>query len=331
MSLLPAFQEPGHGQEEMTMEEVSAEGRTLKEAIDVACTMLGVGRSELQYKLDVTHFRDSFGKARGVDTVRILAWREAGRSVVAQVAAPARDEERPERPERSERPERAARPERAPERSERSERPERSERAPDRAPRVRSEERSDRRPEGRSDRDGGRSERSESPRELSTPTGDEDQQVLDFLKRTYDLMGWDVDVTVRRADDRLAALVVVKNDASDEERQRVHEATSQLANRLGFLEGVRMSVTVEESDGAREEREAQLRAVAQRVVDKVIAEKRAVTLKAMNSYERRIVHMVVAENEGVTSRSIGDGQNKRVQILPARGKGRDEDEGSDEE
>ena len=58
------------------MNTVSVEGRTLKSAIVSACEELSVSEASLRFKLDVSHFRDEHGKARGVDTVRIIAWSE---------------------------------------------------------------------------------------------------------------------------------------------------------------------------------------------------------------------------------------------------------------
>ncbi|RME28304.1 MAG: hypothetical protein D6798_02710, partial [Deltaproteobacteria bacterium] len=53
---------------------VTAEGRTLNEAIQVAAAELGVDPAQVQHKLDVDHFRNAFGAMTGVDTVKIFAW-----------------------------------------------------------------------------------------------------------------------------------------------------------------------------------------------------------------------------------------------------------------
>lgn len=74
------------------METVSVEGRTLKDAILKACDELHVPEKRVKYKLDTAHFRDSFGRARGVDTVRILAWSEEVAEAVEVDSAPANTE-----------------------------------------------------------------------------------------------------------------------------------------------------------------------------------------------------------------------------------------------
>lgn len=49
---------------------IEVEGKTLKEAIEKACELLGAGRKEIEYKLDAEHFRG------GAETVKICAWRK---------------------------------------------------------------------------------------------------------------------------------------------------------------------------------------------------------------------------------------------------------------
>lgn len=58
----------------MDMEQrIESEGRTLKEAVERACQMLGVHQGGMEYKLCAEHFRG------GADTVRIRAWRRDNR------------------------------------------------------------------------------------------------------------------------------------------------------------------------------------------------------------------------------------------------------------
>ena len=51
-------------------ERIEAEGKTLRDAVEGACATLGIGKSEMEYKLCADHFRG------GADTVRIVAWRK---------------------------------------------------------------------------------------------------------------------------------------------------------------------------------------------------------------------------------------------------------------
>jgi spoIIIJ-associated protein len=54
---------------------IEVEGRTLKEAVDHACEMLGIKVFDLEYKLNADHFRG------GADTVKIVAWRKDNREL----------------------------------------------------------------------------------------------------------------------------------------------------------------------------------------------------------------------------------------------------------
>ncbi len=60
--------------------------------------------------------------------------------------------------------------------------------------------------------------------------------------------------------------------------------------------------------------------LAHRLSKKVLNSGKAELIrKEMNSYARRIVHMVVAEYEGLETESVGEGQHKQVRIIPAGG------------
>ncbi|MCB9780448.1 MAG: hypothetical protein H6742_17920 [Alphaproteobacteria bacterium] len=53
---------------------VTAEGTTLGEAIRLAAAELGVEPAAVSHKFDAEHFRNRYGGATGVDTVKIFAW-----------------------------------------------------------------------------------------------------------------------------------------------------------------------------------------------------------------------------------------------------------------
>lgn len=74
-------------------------------------------------------------------------------------------------------------------------------------------------------------------------------------------------------------------------------------------EYVKITLNVE---GYREKREASLRALARRMANKVMKDKKSVMLEPMNPYERRIIHSEVQGIEGVSTNSIGSENNRRV-------------------
>ena len=64
----------------------------------------------------------------------------------------------------------------------------------------------------------------------------------------------------------------------------------------------------------REKREKTLRALANRMAEKVKKTGRSISLEPMNAYERRIIHSEVQLIEGVTTNSVGQEGNRRVII-----------------
>ena len=75
---------------------------------------------------------------------------------------------------------------------------------------------------------------------------------------------------------------------------------------------VRITVDVE---GYRAKREETLRALARRMADKVLKQKRSVMLEPMNPYERRIIHSEIQNIEGVSTNSIGSENNRKIVIF----------------
>ena len=67
-------------------------------------------------------------------------------------------------------------------------------------------------------------------------------------------------------------------------------------------------------EGYRAKREDTLRALARRMANKALRNKRNVTLEPMNAYERRIIHSEVQNIAGVSTNSIGSENNRRVVI-----------------
>lgn len=69
-------------------------------------------------------------------------------------------------------------------------------------------------------------------------------------------------------------------------------------------------------EGYRQQRSKEIKALAERMVGKVIARHEAITLRPMNAYERKIVHLVVGEYSGVESSSTGEEPERHVVISP---------------
>ncbi len=84
-------------------------------------------------------------------------------------------------------------------------------------------------------------------------------------------------------------------------------------------------------EGYRAKREATLRALARRMAEKALRNKRSIALEPMNAYERRIIHSEVQSIEGVSTNSIGNDNNRKVIIFltDKKPKGVFEEEGAE--
>ncbi|MEL6342281.1 MAG: R3H domain-containing nucleic acid-binding protein [Myxococcota bacterium] len=72
---------------ETGQEKVTAEGRTLGEALRKAAEVLGVPADFVSHEFDREHFRTPTGRSRGVDTVRIFAWSRGQQETAGATAA----------------------------------------------------------------------------------------------------------------------------------------------------------------------------------------------------------------------------------------------------
>jgi predicted RNA-binding protein Jag len=66
---------------------VTAEGRSLRAAVESAAAQLGVPVALVQHKLDLSHFRNASGAGIGVETVKIFAWARDTASLAPLTAA----------------------------------------------------------------------------------------------------------------------------------------------------------------------------------------------------------------------------------------------------
>lgn len=69
----------------------------------------------------------------------------------------------------------------------------------------------------------------------------------------------------------------------------------------------------------RERRAENLRAMANRMAERVAATGRTITLEPMPARDRRLVHIALASHPKVTTESVGEGEARMVTIIPKRG------------
>lgn len=117
------------------------------------------------------------------------------------------------------------------------------------------------------------------------------------------------EATVTVSGDDASALIGHHGDTLDAFQYLVNLA----ANKKESDERKYTRITVD-IENYREKREKTLRALANRMAEKVKKNGRSISLEPMNAYERRIIHSEVQLIPGVTTNSVGQEGNRRVVI-----------------
>jgi spoIIIJ-associated protein len=118
---------------------------------------------------------------------------------------------------------------------------------------------------------------------------------------------------------------VVSIDLSGPDRPALLSNAATLLNSLEYLVNrvfrtgreSKISSIVLDSESYRQHREAELVLLARMASEKVISQRRPLSLQPMTPRERRIVHLALAMIEGVRSQSEGDGDNRSITIYPS--------------
>lgn len=66
----------------------------------------------------------------------------------------------------------------------------------------------------------------------------------------------------------------------------------------------------------RQEQKSRLEKMALAAAERAVAEKRAIPLAPMSSFERRICHMVLVNTTGISSDSEGEGEERHIVVKP---------------
>ena len=117
--------------------------------------------------------------------------------------------------------------------------------------------------------------------------------------RRITIKGEDASTLIGHHGDTLDALQYLANLASA--RKNIH----------GERDKSRVTLDIE---GYRAKREETLRALARRMANKALRNKRSVMLEPMSAYERRIIHSEIQNIEGVSTNSVGSDNNRKIVI-----------------
>ena len=144
---------------------------------------------------------------------------------------------------------------------------------------------------------------------------DMDTQVIDFVTQITGAMGLDLDVAVEETPDNVRLDLSGEGaDALLRRKGEVLDALQVIVN-TAFRRDTRGDRHyVVDALGFRKGKDAELRQIAQLLMDKVHASGEPQELGPLNPYARRIVHLTVAEDTALTSESSGDAFLKTVVI-----------------
>ena len=144
---------------------------------------------------------------------------------------------------------------------------------------------------------------------------DLDAKVIDFVRQVTGAMGLSLDVTVEETPDNIR--LNLGGDGADALLRRKGEALDalQVIVNTAFRRDARGDRHyVVDALGFRKGKDAELRQMAQFLMEKVRNTGQLQELGPLNPYARRIVHLTVAEDETLTSESVGDAFLKSVVI-----------------
>jgi spoIIIJ-associated protein len=142
--------------------------------------------------------------------------------------------------------------------------------------------------------------------------------LADFCRRMIQNLGFDLTVAARIQED------VVHVNLTGSDRPILLSNAASVLNSLEYLlnkifrtgKGEKIQSIMLDCDQYRQHREAELTLLAKMASEKVIAQRKPLTLQPMIPRERRIVHLALAEIEGVRSESGGEGDNRSITIYP---------------
>ena len=300
--------------------EIIATGLTVDEALDAACEKLGVSRDDVTYEVLEMPKKKFFGLKTIPAKVKVVLQEE-----YLNKFAP-KEQKKPERKPK-EQPQKRPAPEAKP--AEKQERP--AEKAPEqKKPQPQKPQQKKEQPKKEPVMEAAPAE---LPAEKEEPAKQEYKEIdpavlelkggeaAEYIKSVLVALGHaDANVTYTQKN----GMIVLQLSGADmgavvgrrgDNLDAMQYLASLVANRS---EGNYVRVVLDVDD-YRSKREASLRAYARKMAIQAVKSQRAITLEAMNPYERRVVHSTVQTVSGATSKSTGSEPNRRVVISPVAG------------
>ena len=305
------------------IKEIIATGKTVQDAYAMARQLLGAG------ELDDVKFEVLYYGKKG-----FMGFGAKDAQVKATLEIPDKEEKR-RRPERKK--DRPERPERRPEQKEKVQAKEITEEkdiapvaeadAPKETPNKPKKKKNKKKPQS-VQHEGGEDSKPKSQvipeRELKferREVAEGEDMSYDFIRTVILDIGLNATAELYSCDDGTRRITIKGEDASTliGHHGDTLDALQYLANLAcarknihGERDKSRVTLDIE---GYRAKREETLRALARRMAQKALRNKRSVMLEPMSAYERRIIHSEIQGIEGVSTNSIGSDNNRKIVIF----------------
>lgn len=141
----------------------------------------------------------------------------------------------------------------------------------------------------------------------------------DYLERLLDILDFDGDIDLDVEGERAVVSIIGDGDVNKlvGERGEVLDALQELTRLAATAETGQRSRLMLDVAGYRAQRRTELTELGVSTAEEVRDNGEAITLPAMNPFERKIVHDAVTNVSGVESSSEGEEPRRRVVISPA--------------
>jgi spoIIIJ-associated protein len=136
-----------------------------------------------------------------------------------------------------------------------------------------------------------------------------------FIKKIFDLLGFkDYRLEVKPEEKRAALFIYEDQNLVRENLPLIVEGINHLIQMVAKKQSAETIFL--DINNYRQERENLIAELARAAAKKALATKEAISLPAMNSYERRLVHVELAIHPEVRTESAGEGKERYVIIKP---------------
>ena len=152
------------------------------------------------------------------------------------------------------------------------------------------------------------------------PTADEVDTAREVIETLLGKMGIEASVHVEAGEDAVMASLDGEDAGRLIGRQgQTLDALQYVVNRM-VRHPVPHAPVYLDVAGYRERRREMLEAMAHKLAQKAITERRPVTVEPMSARDRRTMHLALSTVSGVTTRSRGEGDDRQLQIFPVSAK-----------